>query len=162
MNVTASCYFSGLFFEFPASFILFLQTRKSWEVADNRTGYGMFSLRFDELWLISLNHNENIMNCDSLLNHKENIPYPLWKCPRYRSPQPNIVRVCDLSRWTPRQREFHSKSLYCDKFDNGALLYFAAINVAVPYNVRNRKLTSISTCTFKNSQYIFAITLLRF
>ena len=48
--------------------------------------------------------------------------------------------VCDLSRCTPRQREFHSKPFYCDLSNNGALLYSSATYVAVPYNVTNRKL----------------------
>ena len=52
--------------------------------------------------------------------------------------------VCDLSRSTPRQREFHSKSLYFDKSNNGALLYSSATYGAVPYNVTNRKLTNVS------------------
>ena len=55
-----------------------------------------------------------------------------------------IKIICDLSRCTERQREFHSKPLYCDQSNNGTLLYSASIYVAVPHNVTNRKLIIIS------------------
>ena len=62
----------------PASSRMGLRNR---EVADSRTacilhtGYGMFSLLFNEVTHTSGNHNENM-------------PYPVWQCMPYGSPQP--------------------------------------------------------------------------
>ena len=58
-----------------------------------------------------------------------------------------MLNVYSLVTVVSLQREFHLNSLYCDQSNNGAQLYSSATYVAVPYNVTNRKLTSMNLQT---------------